>query len=189
MEKKKQKPVTEAYLERAALHYLGRFMSSKANLVQVLSRKVQRRTDSFDIDSEHRDWIVSVADKCERLGYINDATYAATRAEALLRRGKPGRMIQQDLRHKGIDPDLIDQAITALPGAEEDSISADEIAAAAYLKRRGFGAYRRTDRTYGPEKHEKEIASMARAGFSYDVCKRILNLTRDELEILLSHAR
>lgn len=183
--RRKPKKVTAAYLERAALHYLGRFSSSEANLREVLTRKVRRRNEGFAPPSEEQaGWIADVVAKCVRYGYVDDKSYATQRAELMLRRGKPLRLIRQDLRHKGIEGDLIDRVLVDLNDEAGDAVaSADRRAAAAYVRRRRFGAFASADKP--EEKREKELAAMARAGFSFDLAREMLAMDMDELTDLL----
>lgn len=184
--KKKPKKVTAAYLERAALHYLGRFTSSEKNLRDVLVRKIRRRNEGFvSPTDEQMAWVDDVVKKCVRYSYVDDQSYAKQRAELLLRRGKPLRLIAQDLRHKGIGTEETEAALSAL--SENAEIDADRRAAAAYIKRRRFGPFRRLidDPERLREKTEKELASMARAGFGYELSRSLLNLNSEELMDLL----
>lgn len=181
--KRVPKKVTESYLERAAIHYLGRFSSTEANLRAVLERKIKRRTmDNSPPSDEERGWIDAVVTKCIRYGYVDDEAYARQRVEMLVRRGKPTRMIGQDLRHKGVPEAVATAAIREFDEeAEED---ADRQAAAAYVRRRRFGAFRRPDRNT-EDRLEKEKASMMRAGFSYGIVRDILEASEDEIMALL----
>lgn len=184
----KPKKVTAAYLERAALHYLGRFNSSEKNLKDVLERKVRRRNENHaPASEEQKDWIADVVKKCVGYDYIDDKRYAAQRAEMLLRRGKPVRMIKQDLRHKGISSEISSVVLAELEGEEPDAV--DRRAAAAYIKRRRFGPFRRMVALNSEQqetKKQKELASMARAGFAYTLASEMLNLTTDEIIDLLT---
>ncbi len=181
---KKTKPVSKAYLERAALHYLGRFNSSHANLMRVLERKVRRRNeDNAPPSPEQLGWITLVADQCVAYGYVDDALYARQRFESLLRKGKPLRVIKQDLHYKGV-PDAIAEAVIAEATRDPD-MDPDLKAAAAYVRRRRFGAFRRADKT-DERKIEKEKSAMMRAGFSYQMVKNIMASSEDELLNLLS---
>jgi regulatory protein len=179
-EAQRARKVSAAYLERAALHYLGRFASTEANLRKVLERKVRRRNeDGAAPSAEQQGWIDTVAAKCVRYGYVDDAAYARNRVEALVRKGKPVRMIAQDLRHKGVPEDIGRAALQAFGDAHDD-VETDEKAAAAYAKRRRFGPFRRADRDT-PEKREKEKAAMMRAGFSYRLTQETLAASEEEL--------
>lgn len=178
------KKVSEAYLERAALHYLGRFNSSEHNLRQVLERKVRRRNEeNAPASDDQKAWIDAVASKCVKYGYVDDAVYARQRAQSFLRRGKPTGTIAQDLRHKGIATDLIAQVLAELE-TDEDA-SADARAAAAYVRRRRFGSFRRKE-NIPEDKLDKELAAMMRAGFRYDLARSMLALSEDEIIALLA---
>lgn len=183
---KPTRKVTAAYLERAALHYLGRFSSSEHNLRTVLERKVRRRNESHAAPSEEQiSWINDVVAKCIRYGYLDDQKYAAQRSEQLLLKGKPARMIRQDLKHKGISDEIAAAAMAVLKG--DDDIDMDRRAAAAFIRRRRFGRFRRPPES--PEQEElklqKELASMARAGFGYGLSREILDLSMDDINDLL----
>ncbi|WP_262691309.1 regulatory protein RecX [Kordiimonas aestuarii] len=179
----KPKKVSAGYLERAALHYLGRFASSEENLRRVLERKVRRRNEeNAPPTDEQVGWIDDVVKKCAGYGYVNDESYARQRAEGLLRKGKPTRQIMQDLRYKGVEQEVAETTVNNLVDEERDA-KADELAAAAYVRRRRFGPYRRQGHDI-EGRREKEIASMMRAGFSYGLTTRTLDSSQDELEAL-----
>lgn len=181
-QKPKPKKVTAGYLERAALHYLGRFSSSEKNLIDVLRRKIRRRNpDSSAPTDEQMQWVHDVVKKCRRYGYVDDDRYARQRAETLIARGKPARMIDMDLRQKGIADEIRAIVINAL--SEKSEVDLDVRAAAAYVRRRRFGPYRRPNAP--PEKAEKELAALARAGFSYEISRRMLALSQNEIEDIL----
>lgn len=181
---KPRKKVSAGYLERAALHYLGRFSSSEKNLRDVLGRKIRRRNEGHaPPTAEQAAWVDEVVAKCVRFGYVNDTAYAEQRAELLLRRGKPARSIAQDLRQKGIAPDIIETILSALDDDEDTTL--DRRAAAAYVKRRRFGAFRREDIPDIDAKYQKELAAMARVGFGFDLSREILALSREEISDLL----
>jgi len=184
----KPKKVTAGYLERAAVHYLGRFSSSEKNLRDVLERKIRRRNENHaPATDEQQGWISDVVAKCVRYDYVDDNRYAAQRAEMLLRKGKPVRMIKQDLRHKGISEDISAAAVGLLKG--EDDAAIDQKAAAAYIKRRRFGPFRReagADNAQIVIKREKELASMARSGFAYGLANEMLDWSEDDIIDLLA---
>ena len=180
---KRKKPVSEAYLERAAAHYLGRFASTHANLMKVLERKVRRRNEeNAPATAEQLGWVRTVADQCVEYGYVDDALYARQRLTGLLRKGKPLRMIAQDLRYKGVPDDIAQEALSEASNDEDKDM--DLFAAAAYVRRRRFGAFRRAEYDVA-EKREKEKAAMMRAGFSYGMVVKILSASEDELFSLL----
>ncbi|WP_374764660.1 regulatory protein RecX [Yunchengibacter salinarum] len=170
------KPVTPAYLERAALHYLGRFMASRARLEDVLLRKVQRRTGLWEISAEHRQAVAAVVSKCAELGYVDDAAFARVRARSLLGRGKPPRQIAMDLKQKGVDEAEAQAALAALDAETEEPLPRE--AAVAYARRRRFGPFRRNpDVPLEPERRDRQIKSMMRAGFGPDLAIPLVDAT------------
>ena len=182
-QRRSSKPVTKAYLERAALHYLGRFSSTRANLIQVLERKIRRRNEENSAPTtEQMEWADSVAEKCVAYGYVDDALYARQRMAALLRKGKPLRVIAQDLRHKGVADDIAQDAFAE--AQEDPGKDLDLLAAASYMRRRRFGAFRRNLGTTD-DKVEKEKAAMMRAGFPYKLVTEVMAASEEDLLNLL----
>jgi regulatory protein len=160
------KPVTEAYLQRVALAYLERFASSSENLRRILQRRVVRRCRLRDEDpAPFAPMIEAIVEKSRRSGLLNDRQYAENRTATLRRRGGSARAIGAKLAAKGIDRETIAQA---LEGEPED----EERAAHAFARRRRLGPYNRGDRKAA---RAKDLASLARAGFSYDVARRVID--------------
>lgn len=176
-DERRVRPVTADYLERAALHYLGRYSATEARLRDVLSRKVQRRAQDFTLpNDEQKDWIEQVVAKCVRLGYVDDAAYARMRATSLLAKGKTLTLVTRDLVHKGIAMADAQALVDSIRAEDPDT---DWHAAIAYAKRRGFGPFART----AAKPADKQIAAMVRAGFPYDKARRIVEATSiDQLE-------
>jgi regulatory protein len=159
------KPVTAAYLERAATYYLARFSSSSENLRRVLARKARRRAGAeAEPGPEVAAMIAEVVDKAVRSGLIDDASYAGSKLNALLRRGASTRSARATLAAKGLGPETVAAAL-----AENEP---DETAQARrYAQRRGLGPWRRNP---DPPRHERDIAALCRAGFSYRVAAEVL---------------
>ncbi len=160
---KRRKPVDRKSLEAAALRYLGQRGASRAQLARVLRRRVDRdaRRREEAPPAEADEWIEEILGKMESWGYLDDAKFAADKAKAMRRRGASRRKIQAKLAEKGIDRTLADEAL-----GEEDR-GAERAAADRLVKRRRFGR--------DPERRQKELAALARAGFSYDVAKAALD--------------
>lgn len=184
--KRKRAPrkATAQYLENAAAHYLGRFATSKAHLREVMMQKVRRSHQHHGTElSEGAGFIDAVIIKFEGLGYLDDAAYAAMRARALHARGTPVRGIRFKLQQKGVAEDDIDAALLHL---EQETRAPDlDLAAAVRLaRRRRIGPYRSDDRDVRRERAEKDLATLARAGFSYDVARQVIDAADvDELEL------
>ncbi|MDA1023900.1 MAG: RecX family transcriptional regulator [Proteobacteria bacterium] len=171
MRKKDAKPrkATPRHLENSALYYLQRFATSSENLKRVLMRKVARSAYVHDTDvAESEAFVQDLIARFQRSGLLDDAVFAKGRAETLHRRGNSGRQIRAKLRQKGVADDDIDTALAALGDGGEAELAA----ALNYAKRRRFGPFAAKRPT--PEQREKQLASLARAGFSYDVARRVL---------------
>ena len=127
-------------------------------------------------------WIETLITKFQTLGYLNDRAYAENRARSLLARGSSSLAVAMKLREKGLDADNIE---AALETAREDALDLDLVAAAALARRRRLGPYRRDDER--EERRDRDLAALARAGFSYEIAKRIIEAeTVDVLEVMVA---
>lgn len=177
------RPVTAASLENAALHYLGRFSSSSANLRRILLRKVARAAGDEGDAAEGARLVEELIARYLRSGLLDDRAYAAQAASSLARRGASRFAIGGKLAQKGVDAELVKKAIDIL-----DETGRTEIAAAcAFVRRRRLGPYRPAE--VRAAWRRKDIASLARAGFGLDVARRVLAASDvDALEALAAGA-
>ncbi len=178
-ERRPPRPITEDYLQRAALYYLERYASSAENLRRVLRRKVRRSCLHHGTPPEaHEAEIEAVVGRCLRVGHLDDARYAEMRAETLRRRGLSTRMILAKLAEKGVDADLARTALSSVDGRADAGSDADEAAARAFARRRRLGPYRRADRE---EKRDRDLAALARGGFAFETARRIVDSAVDDV--------
>jgi regulatory protein len=176
------KKATPEYLEKAALSYLERYASSRANLRRVLLGKVERsaRWHGTDREAGARQ-VEALLDRLARAGYLDDDAYARGRAVTLHRAGHAQAAIRMKLLHKGIDRDTAERALQAL----EDEAEAPELAAALrYARKRRLGPYRPAGSRAANV--ERDMAALARKGFSPDLAKRVVQT--DDLETLEAEA-
>lgn len=182
----KPKPVTAAYLERAALHYLERYASSAENLRRVLRRKVKRRTQDLadGAPAETEAWIAAVIAKLEGLKLLNDAAYAEGRLRRLYAQGKALGRIRQTLKAKGVSEDDARRALARLE-AESAAPVSDLPAAIAYARKRKLGPFR-ADPADRAENRQKDLGALARRGFAPDIARRVVRAESiQDLEALL----
>ncbi len=178
-ERRPPRPITEDYLQRAALYYLERYASSAENLRRVLRRKVRRSCLHHGTPPEaHEAEIEAVIGRCLRVGHLEDARYAEMRAETLRRRGLSTRMILAKLAEKGVAADLARTALETVDERADTGFDADETAARAFARRRRLGPYRRADRE---EKRDRDLAALARGGFAFETARRIIDSAPDDL--------
>ncbi|WP_119166800.1 regulatory protein RecX [Algihabitans albus] len=183
-ERRAPKKATAAYLERAALFYLERYAASADSLRRVLMRKVHRSTEAHGSDpAEGAAAVEALIARFLNAGLLDDGLYARGQAVSLGRRGNSERAIRLKLRQRGVAEPDIAQALTA---RREESDDPELAAALAYARRRRLGPYR-TDPTARTEARMKDLAALARRGFTPALCKRVIDT--DDLEELWDETR
>lgn len=148
---------SEKSLSNVALHYLRKHSASRKGLVQLLERKVRLQGDVPL--SEARVIIDQVVARMEQDGYLDDARMAESRTASLQRQGKSSRVIEMQLRAKGIDPALAKKSALSTPEIEFES-------ACRLVKKKRLGV--------DPERKQKDFAVLMRAGFKADLARRAL---------------
>jgi regulatory protein len=170
---KQRGPLTKAYLERAALHYLERYASSVEGLRRVLLRRVDKaaREDRGD-PAEAAPWVEEIVARFAASGLVDDRSFAEGRAASLRRRGESARRIALKLREKGVDGELIGAVLEEEDGPDREA--AEFAAACRFARRRRLGPLR--DPAERADRRDRDMAALARAGFSLDVARRVLDL-------------
>jgi regulatory protein len=169
---------TKASLEAAAQAYLARYAASAEALRRVLARKAERAArarDDVDPDACAA-WIDDIVDRYRRSGLLDDAAYAAMKARAIGRRGGSARRIRETLAQKGVDAEHVEAALAAR--AEEAGGDPELAAARALARRRRLGPWRPA--AARAEHRQRDLASLARAGFPFDVAKAVVDGEAEE---------
>lgn len=169
----KNKEISEEYLRRAALFHLQKFDATEAGLRKVLERRVMSGCYQTDRNPEdYSDAINTVVQHCIDLSYVNDQRYAERLVEVSSERGMSKRQIQAKLLQKGVSSDLIEQTI-------DESDTDDLDAAIAYARKKRIGKFRAVHQI---DYREKDLAKLARRGFSYDICEKVIDGKFDTYE-------
>jgi regulatory protein len=159
---KPAKPLNNIRLRDLALHYVGRYATSSKKLTDYLTRKLRERgwegEARADIDALVADFV--------RLGYIDDAAFAAARARTMTARGLGQRRVNEDLRAKGISED--DASDARAESAAQKWQSADRFA-----QRKRIGPY--ASEAANEEQKRKQFAAFLRAGHDFDTAKAFVN--------------
>ncbi|HLJ21265.1 MAG TPA: RecX family transcriptional regulator [Stellaceae bacterium] len=179
--------ITDSALEKSALFYLERYAASSGQLRRVLLRRV-KRAEMLGVEPAEaaaaREHIAALIARFVASGLLDDRRFAEAQAQSLQRRGTSRRRIRQRLAGKGVDREFVDDALETMEPEGETS----ELAAACVLaRRRRLGPYR----TQGTRREfrQKDLATLARAGFSLDVARRVLAAhDREALERLMRGA-
>lgn len=166
-----------SWARNSTVYRLSRRMMSERELADAIRRKAKQKFE--DIPEEDLQVLVTAALECGRVfGCLDDKAYAETKVRSGVRTGRSRRMLQRQLHEKGIDSDT---AASALEDVD------DFHAALAYVRRRGFGPYRRD--IADDKRIVRELSSLARNGFSQEVSRRVIGLDRDEADEMIASAR
>lgn len=167
--RKIRKKISESYLRNAALYYLQRYPASVSRFLEVMTRKMKRSLaahpdqDLAPYETFLRDTLVP---ELERTGLLNDALYARGLAASLQNRGLPRRAIAMRLSAKGVATEQ-----------EQLDTQNDLEAAKIFARRKRLGPFARTQRD-----PRRDLAALARAGFSYDIASKIVNVPPEDWE-------
>jgi regulatory protein len=178
--RKQPKKITASYLENAALFYLQRYATSARNLKNVLIRKIDRSCAFHKTPpQEFYAAVDALIERYQASGLLNDPLFAASRAASLRRQGQSRRTIEARLRQKGLAKDVIALALQEVDeerygeGGDEGDGDAELDAARAFARRKKLGL--------GKRELRKEMAAMARAGFSYETAAKALSFREDDI--------
>jgi len=162
---KAAEPLTSRKLEELALSYLNRFDCTAQKLKQHLRGHARKLAGAAEADA----WISQIIERYQASGMLDDARFAKNFASQLTARGKSSRAISQKLAQRGVQSDVAGELMAA---RKQDEPGAELEAAIAYVRKRRLGHHR------SPEKRDayrhKDLASLARQGFSFDIAKRAL---------------
>lgn len=158
------KPLDAARLDELALAYVARFATSRAKLLRYLARKV-RESDWVD-EADASAACEAVADRMEKLRYLDDRQYAVMRAGAMTRRGLGVRRVKAQLYVDGIAESDRGEAI-------ENAEAAAWASAVGFARRRRFGPFGAAA-IGDPKLRERQIAAFLRAGHSMTLARRLL---------------
>ncbi len=177
---KKTPPLpTRDNLDRAALRYLLRFSRSAANRRGVLGglgAGADGCHAELDVPAAER-LVDELLERYQASGLIDDARYAESLARGLHARGTSRRGVRHKLRARGVSAEAIDAAI-ASTGRDSDDAELD--AARAFVRRRRLGPHRPEHQR--AERYQRDLAALARAGFSFDVARRALEVPDGAVE-------
>lgn len=177
---------TRATLHDAALRHVARYATTQAGLLRVLERRIARWARTAPEGSEENIATAQaaareVAAQLVAAGAVSDAAFAASRARSLTRAGKSRRAVAAHLAARGVDGET---TRTALPEDPAKELAAALLAA----RRRRIGPFRATAEI-DPPGRLKQLAALARAGFTQDIARQALATPRAEAEEILIRFR
>ena len=151
-------------LLKYAIYYLSKYSSSKKNLEFILKKKIRRLSDEKKIRFQLYNEIQIIIEKLENLNLINDQVFVESKIQSLQYQAKSKNYIKQYLLQKGINKQLIEEQISLF---YENNKNLEKENALKFAKKRNL--------LDNDQDYQKKLSKMARAGFSYDIAKEILN--------------
>ena len=153
----------EKKLLKYAVDYLSKYDSSKNNLVSVLKRKILRLNVTNFEKKKLIDIIENIILQLEKNKFIDDDRYSTTKIVSLSNSGRSKNFIFNYLIKKGVSKSQIQNNFNLM---QQDNNNWELESAKIFTKKKKL--------LEKNESYEKKLAKMARAGFSYDICKKIL---------------
>ena len=168
---------THKRLMNKAVHYLGRYQASQQRLRRVLRQFAKRK---FDPDKtviertpeEIEKAIEEVIALCVGYGYVDDRALAAAKARSSVITGQSAYQLAGKLRLMGVDEETTNHA---LDNRRADHHDAEKAAAIRAMRKKRLGPYCAAYETLEFDEKQKQVAKLARLGFSVDLIRTILN--------------
>jgi regulatory protein len=161
--RKPRPPLTPDSLAELALRYVGRFATTRSKLRSYLDRKLRERGWAEDRPAD----VEALVERLAASGYVDDSAYALSKSRSLVARGYGEGRLRQSLRLAGVGDD--DAA-----AAREHSASEAADAALRFARRRRIGPYAAEKADL--KRRDKALAAMIRAGHSFDLARKIVDL-------------
>ncbi len=120
--------------------------------------------------------ITQIVEKYKKAGILSDAAYAEMKVDSLRRRGLSRSAIEKKLGMKGVSHTLVSTALKE-NAAEATPEEAELKAARAFAKRKRLGPYRKG--LPDQDQRRKDLAALSRAGFSYDIARRVMDSAQE----------
>jgi SOS response regulatory protein OraA/RecX len=149
-------------LMKYAINYLSKYSSSKANLEIILNKKIRRlkieKKDKFFLYNS----IEKIINDLEKNNLINDYNYISSKFDLFFHQGKSKIFIKSFFQQKGIEKDVIDKTFEIF---EKNNSNWEAESAKIFAKKK---------RLSNDKDKEKNLSKLARAGFNFEISKKIL---------------
>lgn len=163
-------PLTRIKVEQMALAYVNRFDCTAAKLKRHLAERLRKQGGDENAEA----WIAELVERYLGSGVLNDVRFAKNLASQLTTRGKSSRMISQKLAMRGVSSEVAQELMAT---RRQDEPNAELDAARAFARKRRLGVHR--DAQTRSEYRQKDLAALARQGFSFDTAKKALGAESD----------
>ena len=162
------KPLDEERLRDLAVHYVGRYATTRAKLTRYLGRKLRER----GWDGEGSPEIEALVAHFDALGYVDDQAFAEAKSRALTARGYGARRVGHALYAAGIEePDRADAEAQARDAAFES--------AGKFARKRRVGPFAVAEAD--PDMRRKQLAAFLRAGHDFALARAFVDAAPGEI--------
>ena len=166
-------------LRDLAYSYIEKYSPSKQQTKTYLLKKYLKKFQGSRQKKEVSEIINNIVSNLEKSHFLNDSFYSDSKARMFFRRGYSLNKIGHSLRSKGIEQKNIKLSLEKIRKEKSDP---DFVSAMKICKKRRIGPIR-------PEAnrelfYKKDMGILARAGFSYEISKKILSMTQKEFNQL-----
>jgi regulatory protein len=162
-----------SWAKNSALYRLQRQMLSEKQLSQAIAKKARQKFDGISAEQ-----VSALSKHAVEFGYLvkalDDKNYAEVTTRSALRAGKSKRQITERLKLKGVETELIANTVEDVNDLQSALILA---------RKRRFGPFRREE--VDEKRKNKELSAFGRAGFSFEISKRVFNMSLDDAEELM----
>ena len=172
---KKDLETTINEIRNFAHTYLEKYSPSKQQLRIYLFKKLLKANQNKSNKKELFNLIDIVISSLVDQKLLSDKYYSDVKTKAFLRRGYSLNKIRFSLIKKGIDEKYIKASISKIKDNESNP---DFFSAIKICKKRRIGPCREEGNR--PLFYKKDISILARSGFSYEISKEVLKITREE---------
>ena len=176
---KKDLEATIDELRKYSYSYLEKYNPSKQQLKIYLFKKFLKKREKIYNKRELFDLIDEVIITLTKQNLISDKFYSEAKSKALLRKGYSLNKIRYNLIKKGISEEYIKESISKI---KETEIDPDFFSAIKICKKRRIGPCREENNR--SLFYKKDISILARSGFSYEISKKVLSITKEEFNKL-----
>jgi len=176
---KKDLETTIDELRKYSYSYLEKYNPSKQQLKIYLFKKFLKKREKIYNKRELFDLIDEVIITLTKQNLISDKFYSEAKSKALLRKGYSLNKIRYNLIKKGISEEYIKESISKI---KETEIDPDFFSAIKICKKRRIGPCREENNR--SLFYKKDISILARSGFSYEISKKVLSITKEEFNKL-----
>ena len=172
---KKDLESTIEQIRKFAYAYLEKYSSSKQQIRTYLLKKFLKKNHKDFAKKEVLNLIDVIVSDLVKQNLLSDKYYSESKAKAFLRKGYSLNKIRYSLIQKGIEEKYINSSIAKI---KQNVSNPDFFSAIKVCKRRRIGPCREE----GNRKlfYKKDISILARSGFSYEISKSILEISKED---------